>query len=192
MEPCSYKGHALDPPSSASNAQSCGTTPEPCNTAAAALPWHGVRSRETSGRKWSHPNPSARSWAQPRAGKEDYSTHGFHWKQVTLKRYWRQKNLLHVAGLVALETGSTLQWDYEENGKAARQDHSESWREKKICTSSSSLETALSSASKYLPSDSTDHGQAKLRNATKSSEFEQLTAGLIRERSIIGITDNQG
>lgn len=51
---------------------------------------------------------------------------------------------------------------------------------------------ALSSASKYLPSDSTDHGQAELRNATKSSEFEQLTAGLIRERSIIGITDNQG
>lgn len=50
---------------------------------------------------------------------------------------------------------------------------------------------ALSSASKDLPSESSDHSEAELHNAAKSSEFEQLTAGLIRERSIIGITDNQ-
>lgn len=75
--------------------------------------------------------------------------------------------------------------------QTARQDRSEIWRKKKICTSSSSLEKALSSASKYLPSESTDHGEPELHNAAKSSEFEQLTAGLIRERNIIGITDNQ-
>lgn len=149
---------------------------------------HGVRSRETLGRKWSHLNPSARSWAQPGAGKEDYSTHGFHWKQVALKRYWRQKNLLHVAGLVALETGSTLQWDYEENSKAARQDHSESWKEKKNLY----LFQHLRNGTFFCKQRSAEwEHRSEPHNAAKSSGFEQLTAGLIRERSIIGITDNQ-
>lgn len=96
-----------------------------------------------------------------------------------------------MAGLAALEIGSTLQWDYEENGKLQDKIVLKFEGKKKICTSSSSLEKALSSASKYLPSESTDHGEPELHNAAKSSEFEQLTAGLIRERNIIGITDNQ-
>lgn len=102
-----------------------------------------------------------------------------------------KSRLLQVAGLAALEIGSTLQWDYEENGKLQDKIVLKFEGKKKICTSSSSLEKALSSASKYLPSESTDHGEPELHNAAKSSEFEQLTAGLIRERNIIGITDNQ-
>lgn len=47
-------------------------------------------------------------------------------------------------------------------------------------------------ARKFLPSDSADGVDAELPGAAQPWEFEQLTAALIREPGIIGITDNQG
>lgn len=60
------------------------------------------------------------------------------------------------------------------------------------CPFSRSLEKPLLPARKYLPSDIIDRVGAELPDAAKPWELEQLTAGLIREPSIIGITDNQG
>ena len=99
--------------------------------------------------------------------------------------------LLQAAGLEALEMGTKLQWDYEQ--KCRLQDKTILKRKEKTqtCTSSRSLEKPLFSARKYLPSASIDQVDAELHKTAKSCEFEQLTAGLIREHSIIGITDNQ-
>lgn len=60
------------------------------------------------------------------------------------------------------------------------------------CPFPRSLEKQLLPARKSLVSDSIDCVDAELPDAAKPWEFEQLTAGLIREPSIIGITDNQG
>lgn len=100
--------------------------------------------------------------------------------------------LLQVAGLEVLEISSTLQWDYKE--KCILQDKVIlKFKEKKpqTCTSSRSWERPLFLTRKYVTTVSTDHVDAELHNTAKSCEFEQLTAGLIREHSIIGITDNQ-
>lgn len=66
MKPCSYQGHELDPPSPASKARSCGTTPEPCNTAAVSGAW--CQEQGNLGQKMKPPESisqelsAARSW----------------------------------------------------------------------------------------------------------------------------------
>lgn len=66
MKPCSYQGHELDPPSPASKARSCGTTPEPCNTAAVSGAW--CQEQGNLGQKMKSPESisqelsAARSW----------------------------------------------------------------------------------------------------------------------------------
>lgn len=94
-----------------------------------------------------------------------------------------------------LGAGSASQWDYKGKCKLHQKivlKFKKKPNPKLSLFLSRSLEKPLLPARKYLPSDIIDRVGVELPDAVKPWELEQLTAGLIREPSIIGITDNQG
>ena len=98
--------------------------------------------------------------------------------------------LLHVAGEEAIDIYNTFQWaaagDDKKMGKIIDKFEAYCNPRKNI-----TWERHVFNTRKQLPSETIDHYVTDLRNKARSCEFENLTDGLIRDRIVCGIVDDQ-